>query len=261
MRRLRLDQAEGHTFLALGQSPVVLDLSCSRGRFSSHVATTYGARVVALESDPRLTPEISNGVELRRADLGDGAPQELTAQPGSDASFFFGGDAIATVETVTLTALLREFGSVDLVKLDVEGAEINALLTNDPADLRRAGQLAVEFHEFPDPTLAPRVQAACAHLRGAGFDELRFSGDPSDGLFVSRERHRLSRMQRAALLLHRRDLRGARRILHWRLGRVSGIAVRGVPKRALFRTNSCRRLFFVPAPGPIGTGCIRKEPA
>lgn len=219
MRRLCLDQSEGHTFLALGQSSVVLDLGCNRGRFSSHVATTYGARVVALEPDPRLTPDIPSGVDLRRVALGDGARQKLTAKPGSDATLIFGGDVIATVETFTLTALLRELRRVDLVKLDVEGAEINALLSTDPADLRRAGQLAVEFHEFLDPSLAPRVRAARAHLRAAGFDELRFSGDTSDVLFVNRERHRLSRMQRAELLLRRRYLRGARRILHRRLGR------------------------------------------
>jgi len=219
MRLPHVDEAEGHSFLTLGASPVVLDLGCSRGRFSSHVATTYGARVVALEPDPRVEPEIHGGVELRRVALGDGKPQMLTGRPGSDATLVFGGEVIATVETVTLAALLEELGNVDLVKIDVEGAEIDALLETKPADLRRAGQLAVEFHDFLDPASAPRVRAARAHVREAGFAELRFSGDASDVLFVNRERHQISRLQRAGLLLHRRYLPGAGRIVRRRLGR------------------------------------------
>jgi FkbM family methyltransferase len=213
----RIDRAEGHSFLELDESAVVLDLGCNRGRFSSYVAERYKARVVALEPDPRLTPRIPPSVDLRRVALGNGLHQALAVSSNGDSSLVFHGERLSTVPTVTLGQLLRELGTVDLVKVDVEGTEVEALLNTEPVDLRRADQFTVEFHDFVDRTLEPGVAAARRHVREAGFVELRFSGDQSDVLFVNHEHRHLSRSQRAGLLFRHRYVAGARRILQRRL--------------------------------------------
>ena len=97
MRRLQTDTAEGHTFLVLGSSPTILDLGCNQGKFSSHVASRYGARVVALEPDPAVTPIVPEGVEVRPTAVYDGKAHTLSKQVGSDATVFFAGTEVAIV--------------------------------------------------------------------------------------------------------------------------------------------------------------------
>ena len=55
------------------------------------------------------------------------------------------------VPTIPLDRLLREAGSVELLKLDCEFAEYPILLTS--RQLRRVRRVAAEFHEMPDPVV------------------------------------------------------------------------------------------------------------
>jgi hypothetical protein len=105
-----------------------------------------------------------------------------------------------------------------LVKLDVEGAELEILEALEPDTLARIDQLTVEFHDFIDPEQSGAVQAVTARLRAAGFQCLRFSLDNSDVLFVNR-RKPLSVPQRVWIFARYKYPRGiSRRLRRW-LGR------------------------------------------
>jgi FkbM family methyltransferase len=210
----RLDRSEGHSFLPLPREGVVLDLGYNLGRFAAHVSNDYAARVLALEPDRGLDCQPANAsIEVRQVALGDGSPTSLAFNENADASTVFVGRRSAVVETVRLETLLQELDRVDLVKLDVEGAEVSALMSVDAAELARVSQLTVEFHDFLEPALGPSVATAKARLRDEGFYELRLSRDNSNVLYVNAERVPLSRATRAWLIVRYRYLSGALRVL------------------------------------------------
>jgi FkbM family methyltransferase len=210
---MRVDRAEGHTFLPLPNNPTVIDLGYNRGQFSTYVTQKYQARVIALEPDPTIPAAPSPGVDLRRIALGNGDRSPLFVGENGDASLTRGATTVAVVETVRLGALLREHDAVHLVKMDVEGAEYDALALATDDDLARVDQIAVEFHDFLDPTLRYATDATRTRMQRAGFQELRFSRDNSDILFVNRQRRPLRRVACAWLVLRHRYVRGLSRVL------------------------------------------------
>jgi hypothetical protein len=81
------------------------------------------------------------------------------------------GSREISVEMITLARLfeLIEPKHVDLLKVDVEGAEWDVLSSLTPALADRIDQITVEFHDFMDPALRPRTEACIAHLQALGF--------------------------------------------------------------------------------------------
>ena len=89
---------------------------------------------------------------------------------------------------VTLRELRRRAGidRIDLLKVDIEGAEIGMFDDCSDEELRSIGQITVEFHAF----LFPEQQAAVTRIRERmahiGFWVLPFSLDSTDVLFLNR---------------------------------------------------------------------------
>jgi FkbM family methyltransferase len=82
-----------------------------------------------------------------------------------------------TVETIPLPeAIDRAGGHVDLLKVDVEGAEIEIVDGMTPGDWARVDRAAIEYHDFFRPGCHARVSEA---LRGAGFDRIETLAEPS----------------------------------------------------------------------------------
>jgi len=50
------------------------------------------------------------------------------------------------IETITLRDILKPFDKVDIVKMDIEGSEVEVLLSTDIDELNKINQLLVEFH-------------------------------------------------------------------------------------------------------------------
>jgi FkbM family methyltransferase len=88
------------------------------------------------------------------------------------------------VETVDLEGLLELLGitQVDVLKLDVEGAEYALLSAVAPATLQRIGQLIVEFHDHCVARFSPRdTRRIIRRLERAGFTS--YSVDAINYLF------------------------------------------------------------------------------
>lgn len=76
------------------------------------------------------------------------------------------------VETVTLDGLFGLLGldRIDLLKLDVEGAEYELLDAVTPGAFERIGQLVVEFHDHCVERFEPRdTRRIIARIEAAGF--------------------------------------------------------------------------------------------
>jgi hypothetical protein len=123
---------------------------------------------------------------------------------------------VATVEVqaTTIGELLARHGvhRAALVKLDIEGAELEILEAIDSATLARVDQLTVEFHDFIDPGQSAAVVDAIERMRRAGFLTVKFSRDNSDVLFINRDRLRITAWQRLWIIGRYKYPRGIVRI-------------------------------------------------
>jgi Methyltransferase FkbM domain len=73
-----------------------------------------------------------------------------------------------------------------MLKLDIEGAELDVLHSTEDETFRRIRQITVEFHDFIYPGTAKRVDSIRQRLHAAGFHDICFSLDHSDVLFINR---------------------------------------------------------------------------
>jgi hypothetical protein len=94
-----------------------------------------------------------------------------------------------SVEMVTLGEFLRRASvdHIDLLKLDIEGAEIDMFNSADDRDLQSAAQITAEFHDFIYPELASAVARIRERMSDIGFWVLPFSLDSSDVLFLNKK--------------------------------------------------------------------------
>jgi FkbM family methyltransferase len=222
----------GHTILVdplRGKKPIVFDCGSNAGEFAGWVKREFGARVYGYEPDPRLfkklthernddaqNPEISF---FQKAIAGREGTARLHLGNSQCSSLYYPENAGVQTELVTLSTLEAEMSrlgveSIDLLKLDIEGAELDVLQTTPAAVLRRISQITTEFHDFLQPGDVPAIRATIARVNSLGFRTLFFSTRTyGDVLFVNRERIALPTWQRASLLVGGKYLPGLRRTL------------------------------------------------
>jgi FkbM family methyltransferase len=229
----RVARVAEHSFLEAPlrrRGAVVVDLGCNRGGFASGMIERYGATVYAVEPVPELFAALPRlpGLHVEQlAIVGDATGEvELLINEGSCATIDRRlGEAGATAVAVPaerLDQLLSRHGltHVDVLKVDIEGAEIEMLDGTSDAVLATIAQISVEYHDFADPSLAPQVAATHSRLVGLGFWSLAFSRGNQDVLYVNSAKLPVSPAERLWITSRYRNLRGLRRMLdRWR-GRV-----------------------------------------
>jgi FkbM family methyltransferase len=200
---LRLVNVYTHSFFEelIGPHGTVLDLGANVGKFATLITERYPCRCVAVEPAPNEFRQIPSDARIQAHNLAVcGQPGEvvlnLTANSECNSLGKVPGhnytDSVR-VRAVTLDDALKLVSAdqVSLLKLDIEGSEIDVLGTADPAVLRRFDQITVEFHDCYDMTPEPVVRDTIRKVRDAGFHVLCFYRGPRrhiDVLFVNRLR-------------------------------------------------------------------------
>jgi FkbM family methyltransferase len=176
---------------------VIVDAGAHAGQFSTIVHALCGARCVLIEANPVLAGR------LIAPPGGTVIPAALGAADG-EASFVFrenpeggsintrsldDGNQTTPIEVISLDTLRRRLNidRIDVLKLDIEGAEF-ALLEHTPATLLAdIRQITVEFHDFvPDYQGRGLYEAARARLQSLGFICANFAfRTHGDVLFVN----------------------------------------------------------------------------
>jgi FkbM family methyltransferase len=186
----------------LPDQPVVVDVGANVGLFSIYVATRYpGARILAIEPVPLLVEATERnlgvhevtGVQVHTGAVGQHPEQGVTftyfpRMPGnstrypehkvfqervlaemSDAQWAhesFVGEEI-TVDVERLSGVLAGFhpaGDIDLIKIDVEGSELDVLRGIDDADWPRVRRVILEVQDSDG-----RLATVTELLRGRGY--------------------------------------------------------------------------------------------
>jgi FkbM family methyltransferase len=159
---------------------VIIDAGANIGVFTLYaLKNATQAKLISIEPAPdscqRMKTMLSaNGLESRctifEAALGD-RPGETTIELDVGSQFRRTGISGHPVEMITLDSVIPPGVSVDLLKMDVEGAEYGILPSLSPDTLRRIRRIVLEFH----PQASSR--AAIDPLESNGFKLTHYQDD------------------------------------------------------------------------------------
>ncbi len=151
----------GSRFIRWGSLRTVIDCGAHVGSFALWVSRNQDARIVCVEPNPSVFPLLQGnllplGDRVRAWQLavgGQAGMRTLHDQGFAAASSFERRSPRGqrfSVEAITLDELVdrSDFTTVDLLKMDIEGAEREVFDTVQPQTLRRIGAAIVEWHPF-----------------------------------------------------------------------------------------------------------------
>lgn len=208
--KLRLLRYHGHTYYAgaLGPSSTALDLGANRGEFSSELIKLHGCKCFAFEPVSSLHVQIPDSQNLIKLNIAisdnDG---ECTFYPSADPE---AGSILPNatqhappykVPSKRLETILKDLqlSEVDLIKVDIEGAEQAMFDSTSDQVFKTATQITVEFHDCLIGSA--KVKQIIRRLESLGFLYLNFAGGKyhADCLFLNK-RKLLSPRHLSALL-------------------------------------------------------------
>ncbi len=181
----------------LDEESIVLDLGAHKGEFSGWIAKTFGSTCHAIEAVPALYAAIPPAPKVHLYNFAISAnngPLQMYLSDNPEANSILvdashSARQTQVVEGITLGTLISrlELQRIDLLKADIEGAEI-ALFDSTPDDvLRKIRQISVEFHDFiPELKIEEDVRRIKRRLRALGFYCIEWSRTNADVLFINR---------------------------------------------------------------------------
>ncbi len=147
---------EEYKFSSAQEKPVILDCGANIGMASIYFKRQYpGAKIMAIEADPQIAGLLSrnlrgNGfadVEVISKAVWTDNSGVLFQPDGADGGHIAGSENGASIPSISLADLIRQAPRIDLIKMDIEGAERKVLLACGP-DLGRAKGIIVEYHSL-----------------------------------------------------------------------------------------------------------------
>ena len=185
--RLEIRRFKEHSFFGslLPQPAIVADFGAHRGEFFVALKSEYSvSRAFLVEANPTLAESLKEtfGREsdvLHAAVVGANSKGAViftrSTNPESSSIFkewsaAYGIADQVEVPPVEFASVIRELGGrVDLVKFDIEGAEVDVLKEARASDLASCGQLTVEFHDRRPPLTRRDVDDVCRRMRSEGY--------------------------------------------------------------------------------------------
>jgi len=218
----------GHTFLPsiLGPDSVVLDIGANQGQFARALVRDFKCRVHAVEPNPCLHTGLQElaipGVTVHGVALAcTRGRRAFVVMNNSEASHLPSGngsnEGTIEVQAVTLEDLISQIptpASIDLIKMDIEGAELDVLEHVPAGLLERVRQLTIEFHQFVYPESRIRIEAVKKRFSNLGFWVVDFSRTNYDVLFVH-PAVSLNLRARALVLFEKYHFRLRRGLSYW----------------------------------------------
>jgi FkbM family methyltransferase len=186
MRRIR-EISEHSVYVPGLQNGVVLDVGANKGRFGRGILAVFPVRVVSVEANPKLAMLLrQQGIQVIECALGardgpehfnighnDEASSTRTPQ-GLNAHLVVRQTLRVPMKTLKTLLVEQKISRATCVKLDIEGAEIDVLMSVGTSASEIAPQWTVEFHDGPEFQLckAGEVDAAIAGMKSVGFSVL-----------------------------------------------------------------------------------------
>lgn len=197
---MRFKNISGHTIylpILPRRNAIVLDLGANHGVFADWASSNLSGKVYAVEALPELAEALSHDTRLTVMHAAVGSQTGTTTifrSPNRCASVHLNGRDTANavdIPAISLEELLQawKLDQLDLVKIDIEGSELDLLEKTPLEILKSIGQITCEFHDFMEKSHRPAIRRICRRLEEAGF--LMFSMAVTtygDTLFINRSR-------------------------------------------------------------------------
>lgn len=225
-----------HHFIGSWLAPdaVVIDLGANRGYFAQEVNAAYGCTCYALEAMPDLYAAIPKTEKIHPfhyAIAPTNAPITFNVSDQEESGSLHALPTAMITETITVPGITLEkfmadqgIEQVDLLKVDIEGAEIELFQTLSDETLGKIKQIAVEFHDFLDYFEDHAAIATIkTRLEALGFACIVYSLTcHADVLFINRALAPLDRWDYFYLGTVDKYRRGITHGIRWRLEKLLG---------------------------------------
>jgi FkbM family methyltransferase len=184
-----------HSFFpnSLTKDPIIVDLGCCEGGFFRNFKQQFSyGKFIGIEANPLNYEKIKDYTDQNTYMIYAAVCSEKRNEIDMEflvdtndthvGSFVFSESSAAlkrtpetlskyTVPTIKISEIFERYDldRIDLLKVDIEGAEWEVLLDLDEKYLNKIGQLCVEFHDFIDPTKKEDTQKVISRLKSLGY--------------------------------------------------------------------------------------------
>lgn len=148
---------EYYKFNTSQKSPIILDCGANIGTSCAYFASLYPeAKIMAFEADPVIAAVLKANMEVNKIKQVEIIAKAVWvddkgiefATEGSDGASIFGHGEKTKIESIRLKDVLLQIPHIDMLKMDIEGAETTVL--KDCAEaLSNVQHLFIEYHSFP----------------------------------------------------------------------------------------------------------------
>jgi FkbM family methyltransferase len=212
-----------HSFIGnwLNSNSTVIDLGMNKGEFTQYIAEHFGCHILGAEANPHVfqkLPKYERLIAKNVAIAAKDGTSTLNIPKEGDASLYFNENCNSEqieVEAETFQSFVKTFSleRIDLVKVDIEGAEIDMFDLTENDILQNVVQFTVEFHDFVDLKMKPKVEKVFRQLNTLGFQRINFSLNNGDVLFVNKKFCRFSFLEYINIVVFYKYLPGIKRRL------------------------------------------------
>ena len=164
---------------------VVVDCGANMGAFSMAMIERFGCQVVAFEASPEVFQKLPRHDRLRVRNVavcGRDGPVRLLVDADITRTAIIYPDRVEqeAIELAgrKLSNLLSDAGvsgNIEVLKLDIEGAELDVIESMPDELIMRFGQITVEFHDVLGYHSTEQVEQRIGRIASLGFRELFWS--------------------------------------------------------------------------------------
>ncbi len=202
----------------------VLDLGANVGHFSLDIAHGFDCISHAVEPDPGILAHIPSHPRIKKYGYVIAARQapvvlhrgiDRLGATIVDSPYPRSDGSKVKVDGIDLATFIEQHvsGPISLIKMDIEGAEVEVLDSLTDELLASIPQISVEFHDFCGLTPVNTVRRIATRLQTLDFFYLRMSGvGHQDTLFVNRRQAAFGQSDYTVTRFLVRNVRGIRRI-------------------------------------------------
>jgi FkbM family methyltransferase len=202
---MKLINIKEHTFIDKGFSEnkaVIVDLGACLGEFTKEFKEKFNGvkNSVLVEANPtnfNLIEESENVTKINKfISTVKGGYEKFLEDPkspynGTSLFNYFENPIEHKIERITLDEIIENYGLVriDILKIDIEGAEYELLENLSPKVFDAVDQITVEFHDFLDPELRSRTEEIAKRMTSLGYSTIsnrldyKYGSDYYDTLF------------------------------------------------------------------------------
>jgi len=185
-----------HTFIGdfINTESIVVDLGANDGKFAEFIRDNFNCKVYAVEPLLDLFNAIKEGEKIKKFNYcinAMGMSCMLYLEQGYCATTYKKKNN-EKIESKGKT--LRQFfdeadiNEIDLLKIDIEGAEIEVFEKIENSIFDKINQITVEFHDFLWPELKPKIEEIKKEISSKGFYCIEFSlTNNGDVIFIRKK--------------------------------------------------------------------------